>query len=158
MMAFEKTPAGTRGQRMPGVGSPVAKWLNKQMIRRQRRKTSGGAVPGQSTVVLTTTGAKTGQPRETLLGSFPDGDNAWLIVASFGGNAKNPAWYHNLAAHPDQAQIEIGGRKVKVTASQLSGAERTDAWQRIVAASPRYAGYATKTDREIPIIRLTAAA
>jgi deazaflavin-dependent oxidoreductase (nitroreductase family) len=158
MMAFEKTPAGTRGQRMPGVGSPVAKWLNKQMIRRQRRKSSGGAVPGQSTVVLTTTGAKTGQPRETLLGSFPDGDDAWLIVASFGGNAKNPAWYHNLAAHPDQAQIEIGGRKVKVTASQLSGAERTDAWQRIVAASPRYAGYATKTDREIPLIRLTAAA
>ena len=101
-MAFEKTPAGTRGQRMPGVGSPVAKWLNKQMIKRQRRKSSGGGVPGQNTLVLTTTGAKTGQPRETLLGSFPDGDDAWLIVASFGGNAKNPAWYHNLAAHPDQ--------------------------------------------------------
>ena len=154
-MAFEKTPAGTRGQRMPGAGSPVAKWLNNQMIKRNRRKGSGGQ--GQNTLVLTTTGAKTGQPRETLLGSFPDGDDAWLIVASFGGNAKNPAWYHNLAAHPDQAQIEIGGRKVKVTASQLSGAERTDAWQRIVAASPRYGGYATKTDREIPIIRLTAA-
>jgi len=157
-MAFEKTPSGTHGQRMPGVGSPVAKWLNKQMIKRQRRKTSGGAVPGQNTLVLTTTGAKTGQPRETLLGSFPDGDNAWLIVASFGGNAKNPAWYYNLAAHPDQAQIEIGGRKVKVTAGQLTGEERADAWQRIVTASPRYAGYATKTDREIPIIRLTAAA
>ena len=157
-MAFEKTPSGTHGQRMPGVGSPVAKWLNKQMIRRQRRKTSGGAVPGQNTVVLTTTGAKTGQPRETLLGSFPDGDNAWLIVASFGGNAKNPAWYHNLAAHPDQVEIEVRGRKVKVTPVQLAGAEREDAWQRIVTASPRYAGYATKTDREIPIIRLTAAA
>jgi deazaflavin-dependent oxidoreductase (nitroreductase family) len=157
-MAFEKTPSGTHGQRMPGAGSPVAKWLNKQMIKRQRRKSSGGAVPGQSTLVLTTTGAKTGQPRETLLGSFPDGDNAWLIVASFGGNAKNPAWYHNLAAHPDQAQIEVGGRKVKVTAAQLTGEERADAWQRIVTASPRYAGYATKTDREIPVIRLTAAA
>jgi deazaflavin-dependent oxidoreductase (nitroreductase family) len=157
-MAFEKTPSGTRGQRMPGVGSPVVKWLNKQMIRRQRRKGSGSGAADQNTVVLTTTGAKTGQPRETLLGSFPDGDNAWLIVASFGGNAKNPAWYHNLAAHPDQVQIEVGGRKVKVTAGQLSGAERADAWQRIVTASPRYAGYATKTDREIPVIRLTAAA
>ena len=157
-MSFEKTPSGTHGQRMPGVGSPVAKWLNKQMIKRHRRKSSGGAVPGQSTLVLTTTGAKTGQPRETLLGSFPDGDNAWLIVASFGGNAKNPAWYHNLAAHPEQAQIEVGGRKVKVTAAQLTGEERADAWQRIVTGSPRYAGYATKTDREIPVIRLTAAA
>ena len=154
-MAFEKTPSGTRGQRMPGVGSPVVKWLNKQMIKRQRRKSSGGAVPGQNMLVLTTTGAKTGQPRETLLGSFPDGDNAWLIVASFGGNAKNPAWYHNLAAHPDQVQIEVGGRKVKVTPVQLSGAERDAAWQRITKAQPRYAGYETKTDREIPVIRLT---
>ena len=41
-MTFEKTPSGTHGQRMPGVGSPVAKWLNKQMIKRQRRKSSGG--------------------------------------------------------------------------------------------------------------------
>ena len=138
-MAFEKTPSGTRGQRMPGVGSPVAKWLNKQLIRRNRRKGSGGGVPGQNTLVLTTTGAKTGQPRETLLGSFPDGDDAWLIVASFGGNAKNPAWYHNLAAHPDQVQIEIGGRKVKVTAAQLSGADRAAAWQRITADNNRYA-------------------
>ena len=112
---------------------------------------------GMNTLVLITTGAKTGQRRETLLGSFPDGDDAWLIVASFGGNAKNPAWYHNLAAHPDQVEIEVGGRKVKVTPAQLSGAERADAWQRIVAASPRYTGYETKTDREIPVIRLTAA-
>src|SRR6516162_7479767 len=150
-MSFEKTPAGTRGTSMPGVGSPVAKWMGNQMIKRARRKGS------THTLVLTTTGAKTGQRRETLLGSFPDGDNAWLIVASFGGNAKNPAWYHNLAAHPDQVEVEVSGRKVKVTPAQLAGAEREAAWQRITTANNRYAGYATKTDREIPIIRLTAA-
>jgi hypothetical protein len=55
-------------------------------------------------------------------------------------------------------QIEIGGRKVKVTAAQLSGADRAAAWQRITADNNRYAGYATKTDREIPVIRLMAAA
>ncbi len=55
---------------------------------------------GMNVLVLTTVGAKTGQLGQTPLGSFPDGDDAWLIVASFGGNAKNPAWYHNLAAHP----------------------------------------------------------
>lgn len=156
-MAFEKTPAGTRGKSMPGVNSPVSKWVNNLMVRRARKK-PGGRSMGMNTLVLTTTGAKTGQRRETLLGSFPDGDDAWLIVASFGGNAKNPAWYHNLAAHPDQVEIEVGGRKVKVTPAQLSGAERAATWQRIVAASPRYAGYETKTDREIPVIRLTAAA
>lgn len=155
-MAFEKTPAGTWGKSMPGVNSPVSKWVNNLMVRRARGK-SGGRFMGMNTLVLTTTGAKTGQRRETLLGSFPDGDDAWLIVASFGGNAKNPAWYHNLAAHPDQVEITVGGRTVKVTPVQLAGAEREDAWRRITAANNRYAGYATKTDRQIPVIRLTAA-
>jgi deazaflavin-dependent oxidoreductase (nitroreductase family) len=141
-MAFQKTPAGTRGKSTPGVNSPVFKWINNLMIRRARKSTSGRSM-GMNTLVLTTTGAKTGQRRETLLGWFPDGDDAWLIVASFGGNAKNPAWYHNIAAHPDQVEIAVGGRKVKA------------AWERITAAQSRYAGYATKTDRDIPIIRLT---
>jgi deazaflavin-dependent oxidoreductase (nitroreductase family) len=154
-MAFEKTPAGTRGKSMPGVNSPVSRWVNNMALRRGRGK---GRMMGMDVLVLHTVGAKSGQPRQTLLGWFPDGQNAWLIVASFGGNAKNPAWYHNLAAHPDQVEIETGGRKVKVTPVQLSGAERAAAWQRITAANNRYAGYATETDREIPVIRLTAAA
>jgi deazaflavin-dependent oxidoreductase (nitroreductase family) len=107
-------------------------------------------------LVLTTVGAKTGQRRQTLLGTFADGDGAWLIVASAGGATKNPAWYHNLAAHPDQAQIEVGGKTVNVTAAQLAGQERDAAWQRITAAQPRYAGYEKKTDRVMPVIRLTA--
>jgi deazaflavin-dependent oxidoreductase (nitroreductase family) len=154
-MSFEKTPAGTRGKSMPGVNSPVSKWINNQMVRRARHKQDGKFM-GMNVLVLTTVGAKTGQRRETLLGSFPDGDNAWLVVASFGGNAKNPAWYHNLAAHPDQAEVDVKGKKVKVTAAPLTGADRDAAWQRIVAAQPRYGGYETKTDREIPVIRLTA--
>jgi deazaflavin-dependent oxidoreductase (nitroreductase family) len=122
-----------------------------------RAKLSGGRMMGMDILVLTTTGAKSGQQRETVLGYFPDGDagDRWLIVASAGGNVSNPAWYHNLAAHPDQVQVEVGGRKVAVTAAQLSGDERAAAWQRITAANARYAGYATKTDRQIPIIRLT---
>ena len=140
---------------MPGAGSQVAKWINNQMIRRGRRT---GRAAGMNVLVLTTTGAKTGQRRETLLGYVPDGDNAWLVTASFSGSAKNPAWYHNLAAHPDQVEITVRGRKVKVTPVQLSGAERAAAWQRITTDVPRYAGYATKTDREIPIIRLTTGA
>lgn len=154
-MSFEKTAGGTRGTRMASAGGPVARWIGNRMIRRARRK--GGTFMGMNVLVLTTVGAKTGQRRETLLGSFPDGDEAWLVVASFGGSAKNPAWYHNLAAHPDQAEVEVDGRRVDVTATQLSGADREAAWERIVAAAPRYAGYATKTDRVIPVIRLTVA-
>ena len=154
-MAFEKTKSGTRGSRMGSFGGPVARWGNNLMVRRHRSK--GGQFQGMDVLILGTVGAKTGQRRETLLGSFADGDNAWLIVASFGGNAKNPAWYHNLAAHPDQVEIEVGGRKFKVTATQLTGAEREAAWQRVVAVLPRYAGYVKKTDRVIPVIRLVAA-
>jgi len=153
-MAFQKTPAGTRGKSMPGVNSPFSKWINNMVLRRGRSK---GRMMGMDVLVLHTTGAKTGQPRQTLLSWLPDGDNAWLVCASFGGNAKNPAWYHNIAAHPDQVEIEVGGRQVAVTPSQLTGAERDAAWQRITTKVPRFKGYETKTDRQLPIIRLTAA-
>jgi deazaflavin-dependent oxidoreductase (nitroreductase family) len=156
-MTFEKTPAGTRGKTMPGVNSPISKWVNNLMVRVARGR-SNGRFMGMDTLVLTTTGAKSGQRRETLLASFPDGDNAWLICAAFGGNAKNPAWYHNIAAHPDQVEIQVRGRKAKVTPSQLTGEERAAAWQRITTDLPRFNGYASNTDRELPVIRLTAAA
>jgi deazaflavin-dependent oxidoreductase (nitroreductase family) len=156
-MAFEKTARGTYGTSMPSFTVPVMKFMNNQMIKRARRSgASGGKTMGMDALVLTTVGAKTGQKRQTLLGSFPDGDGAWLVVASAGGALANPAWYHNLAAHPDEAQVEVGGRTVNVTAAQLLGPERDAAWQRITAAQPRYLGYEKKTDRVIPVIRLRA--
>ena len=101
---------------------------------------------------LTTIGSKTGQRRETPVAWFPDGDNARLIVASAAGAARNPAWYHNLAAHPDQVRIELPQRKVRVTPEQLEGARREACWKRIVQAQPRYARYQEKTDRLLPVI------
>ena len=155
-MAFEKTPGGTRGTNMPPFLTPVMKLVNNQMIKRFRRPGAGGGkAAGMDGLVLTTVGAKTGKRRQTLLGTFPDGYDNWLIVASAGGAAKNPAWYFNLAARPDQVQIEVGGKSLNVTATQLTGQERDAAWQRITAAQPRYAGYEKKTDRVIPVIRLT---
>ena len=153
-MAFEKTPRGTHGTNVPSFVTPVMKFMNNQMIKRFRRSEASGKTMGM--LVLTTVGAKSGQRRQSLLGSFPDGDRAWLVVASAGGATANPAWYHNLAAHPGEAQVEVGGKTLNVTATQLSGEERDAAWQRVVAAQPRYAGYEKKTDRLIPVIRLTA--
>ncbi|MET7996705.1 nitroreductase/quinone reductase family protein [Amycolatopsis sp. NPDC005232] len=85
---------------------------------------------------------------------FPDGDN-WLVVASLGGAATNPAWYHNLAAHPDQVAVEVDGRHYRVVPEQLEGGEREVAWRRIVESPRRYADYQEKTDRALPVIRLT---
>jgi deazaflavin-dependent oxidoreductase (nitroreductase family) len=106
---------------------------------------------------LTTVGAKTGQKRQSAVARFPDGEDAWLVVASAGGSAHHPAWYHNIAAHPDQVWIEFGGHQLRVTPEQLDGDARAQAWQRITQVQPRYAGYERKTDRAIPVIRLSRA-
>jgi deazaflavin-dependent oxidoreductase (nitroreductase family) len=86
----------------------------------------------------------------------PGPEDSWLIVASAAGAARNPAWYYNLAAHPDRVWIELPGGRVAVTAEQLGGVERDQAWRQITAAVPRFAAYQQATDRELPIIRLVA--
>ena len=64
--------------------------------------------------------------------------------------------YDNIAAHPDEVQIEVDGRTIPVTAEQLHGPERDEAWQHITSAAPRFAQYEQKTDRIMPVIRLVS--
>jgi deazaflavin-dependent oxidoreductase (nitroreductase family) len=144
------TRNGTRGARQPG--GRLMLWLNKLAMNRIRRK--GGKVMGMNALVLTTVGAKSGVVRQSPVGWFAGKDGSWLIVASAAGAPRNPAWYYNLAAHPDDVQVEVAGRKVAVVAVQLGGAEREQAWRQITAAAPRFAEYQEKTDRQLPIIRL----
>lgn len=138
---------------MPRLPGPLARLMNNTIFRifRTRR------LMGFRVLMLTTTGARTGQQRRTVLGYFEDPQDAEavIIVASAAGSARHPDWYFNLAKHPDQVWVEIGDRKVRVRSELLSGTERTAAWQRIVAEAPSYASYPTRTDREIPLVRLT---
>jgi deazaflavin-dependent oxidoreductase (nitroreductase family) len=155
MTSFQKTPGGTRGRRSApsnGVTRAIAGLVNRWHRR------SGDRFQGMDLLYLTTVGAKSGEKRQSTVSRFPDGEDAWLVVASAGGAMKNPAWYHNIAAHPDQVWAEVGGRKMRVDPVQLDGQARDEAWQRIIASQPRYAGYETKTDRSIPVIRLSRAA
>ena len=149
-MSFS-TPRGSRGVSQPGIARSFLKLFNKYSTGRIRKTGKFGELPS---LVLTTVGSKSGLERKTPLAYFPD-ENAWLIVASFAGAAKNPSWYYNLAAHPDKVSIEFGGRREAVVAEQLHGTERESAWRRITAASQRFAEYQSKTDRELPVIRLT---
>jgi deazaflavin-dependent oxidoreductase (nitroreductase family) len=128
--------------------------FNGWNMNRIRRK--GGKVMGMDALVLTTVGRKSGVERSSPVAYFPDGNDAWLIVASANGAANNPAWYHNLAAHPDQVRVEMAGRKIAVSAEQLYGQAREQAWRRIKDDLPRFAKYEQKTDRELPVIRLQA--
>jgi deazaflavin-dependent oxidoreductase (nitroreductase family) len=106
-------------------------------------------------VLLTTKGARSGQERTVTINAFADGDDAWLIVASKGGSATHPAWFRNMVQHPDEIWLEVGSRKMKVRGDSLTGRERDEALARIVKDLKQYAGYEKKTDRQIPIIRLT---
>ncbi|HET7016159.1 MAG TPA: nitroreductase/quinone reductase family protein [Streptosporangiaceae bacterium] len=152
-MAFD-TPDGTRGARQPRAGM-LMRQINKTMASRIRRT---GKTMGFNALVLTTIGAKTGTERTTPVGWFPGPDDSWLIVASAAGAARNPAWYYNIAAHPDKVTIEVDGRTIPVTARQLHDADRDQAWQQITTAVPRFGQYQGKTDREIPVICLEARA
>jgi deazaflavin-dependent oxidoreductase (nitroreductase family) len=150
-MAFD-TRAGTRGARQPRAGL-MMRWMNGMAASRIRRT---GKMMGLSALILTTVGARSGTERSNPVGWFPGNDGSWLIVASAAGAARNPAWYHNIAAHPAQVKIELNGRTIPVTAEQLHETERDEAWRQITAAAPRFAGYQRKTDRELPVIRLTS--
>src|SRR5215467_2843413 len=141
-MGFDP-PAGTRGGRQPRAGL-MLRLINKNAASRFRR---AGKMLGFDGLILTTVGARSGAER-----TGPDG--SWLIVAAANGGARNPAWYHNIAAHPDNVQIEVDGRRIGVTAEQLHGADRAQAWQQIAATTPRFAQYQDKTERELPVIRL----
>jgi deazaflavin-dependent oxidoreductase (nitroreductase family) len=111
---------------------------------------------GGKVLSLTTIGARSGEPRTSTVAYFKESDTSWLIVASGGGTATHPAWFFNLAAHPDNVEVEIGQTHHTVRAETLQSEERTQAWQRITREMPIFKGYESKTDREIPVIRLTA--
>jgi len=121
LMSFQKPPGGTRGARIP-PSNAVTRALNRVAMSWHRR--SGDKFQGQDLLYLTTVGAKTGQKRQTAVARFPDGEDAWLVVASAGGSAHHPAWYHNIAAHPDQVWIEFGGRQLRVTPCSSTGRTR----------------------------------
>jgi deazaflavin-dependent oxidoreductase (nitroreductase family) len=114
-----------------------------------------GGRSGKTALLLTTVGARSGEPRVASLRRFDEGDGRWLVVGSKGGAAQHPAWVHNLAKNPDRVWVEVGRERFKVTPQLVLGDERAVAWDRIVKEAPQFAGYLDKTDREIPVVRLT---
>jgi F420H(2)-dependent quinone reductase len=109
---------------------------------------------GAPACILHTTGAKSGRPRETPLLYLDVGDGRFALVGSNGGDDRDPAWVHNLRAHP-QVDVEVEGQRRTMTAVVADDATRDELWPRLVAIYKQYANYQTKTDRKIPVIVLT---
>lgn len=129
--------------------------LGSRIVLRQFRRNGGAKTQGGvDALVLETVGARSGETRRAVLGYLQESPKSWLVIASAIGAARHPAWLHNLAEHPE-ATIQFGdGRRFDVRAETLEGGERTEAWDRIAVDAPEYVKYGSKTDREIPIVRL----
>jgi deazaflavin-dependent oxidoreductase (nitroreductase family) len=112
----------------------------------------GGQFAGGDLLLLTTTGAKSGQPRLAPL-AYLSIDGKIIIIGSFAGADIDPAWVHNLRATP-RAHIEVGSESVDVIARELSPVEREEIFPKVLAAAPGFGDYQAKTSRVIPLFEL----
>ncbi len=126
--------------------------FNEKVIAEFRA--NGGKVgppfEGAPLILLTTTGAKSGQPRIAPLVYTTDGDRM-VVLASKAGAPTNPDWYHNLVANPT-ATVETGSETFSVRASVAEGAERQRLYDQQAAQMPGFAEYQRKTTRQIPVV------
>lgn len=153
-MSVKVPPKGTRGVPFPRLPGWAATRLSRSMTRQFRKRGGGQTSGGLHALLLETVGARSGELRHAMLGYIEEGPGSWLVIASLGGAARHPAWLHNLARNPE-ATIEFGdGRRVSVRAETLEGPQLDEAWARIGAEAPEYPKYRSKTDREIPVVRL----
>jgi deazaflavin-dependent oxidoreductase (nitroreductase family) len=131
--------------------------FNKNLVDEFRA--NAGKVTGQfanaDLLLLTTTGAKSGERRVSPLAYFRV-DGKLIIIGSFAGAPVNPAWVHNLRANP-QARVEIGTDAFDVTARELPAAEREELFPKVTALAPGFAEYQSKTSRVIPLFELQPA-
>jgi deazaflavin-dependent oxidoreductase (nitroreductase family) len=128
--------------------------FNKSIIDEFRANDGkvSGQFSGADLLLLTTTGAKSGQPRVSPLAYFRI-DGKLIIIGSFAGAPVNPAWVHNLRANPG-AHVEVGTDSFDVTARELPAAQRDELFDKVAAAAPGFAEYQSKTSRVIPLFEL----
>ena len=128
---------------------------NKRIVEEFRSNAGrvGGYFSGAPMLLLHHVGARTGRERVNPLVYLRDGDDM-VVAATKGGAPENPDWYHNLKAHP-RVLVEVGTESFPVDAVEVTGRERDELYRRLAQMRPAFAGYETRTDRVIPMFRLT---
>jgi deazaflavin-dependent oxidoreductase (nitroreductase family) len=148
------------------AATPLGAWLFLNVLTHVDRlliRATGGRVSSAigtgfhpHVVLLTTTGARTGQPRVAPLLAFRSGSRL-VLIASRAGHPRHPAWYRNLQAHP-RATVAEQGQTGLYVAREAEGAERAALWGDAVAFYPGYADYQARARRPIPVMVLEPAA
>jgi deazaflavin-dependent oxidoreductase (nitroreductase family) len=122
-------------------------------MRANGGKVTSGPMAGHPLLVMTSTGAVSGEPRRAIV-TFSRDAGDYVIAGSASGAPTDPAWLHNVQANPDVA-VEAEGRTFDATASVVEGPERDRLWDQHVAALPHFAAYPEQSGRVIPVVRLT---
>lgn len=113
----------------------------------------GNTIANMPVVKVTTIGRTSGEPRTVMLTAPIREDDRYVLVASKGGDDRDPDWYRNLVANPEITLEPVGGDgPITLTARTASGDEKAELWPRIVAAYEGYAEYEDKTERDIPVV------
>jgi deazaflavin-dependent oxidoreductase (nitroreductase family) len=112
-----------------------------------------GPMAGRPLLVLTTKGAKSGEPREAVL-TFTRDDDRYVVAASAAGSPTDPSWFHNVEANP-AVQVEAKGETFNATATVAHGSEHDRLWDQHVKERPEFADYPETSGRTIPVITLT---
>jgi deazaflavin-dependent oxidoreductase (nitroreductase family) len=128
--------------------------INAEVIEEYRANGGvvGGMFAGESLILLHHIGAKSGVERVSPLAYFAK-DDRMFVIASKAGLAENPAWYHNLLAHPD-VTVELGTETFPARATVIEGAERDEIYAKNAAVRPQFTEYQANVDRIIPVVEL----
>ena len=137
-----------RKDALVGAAASLHRWLYRRSGGRV-----GGRVARSPVLLLTTTGRRTGRARTTPLLYLEDGDRL-VVVASYGGDDRAPAWYRNLAADRE-VTVEVGRSRRRMQAADAVGEERAQLWERLTQMYPPYDDYQARTSRRIPVVILT---
>lgn len=132
---------------------PQIVWTDRRLQRLTGGRVTILDIAGLPNLVLTVVGRKSGIPRSTPLLCVPDGDT-WLIAGSYFGGPDMPVWVGNIRA-AGRAEITVDRATVPVTSEELTDDARAEAWQVMLRTWPNFAKYEERTDRLIPVFRLT---
>ena len=160
-MRYREAPPIQRLLRWSAATTPVS-WVYVRVLHHldrlssrltRGRRTFSSWLSGLPVVMLTTTGARTGQQRTSPVIAVPDGDDL-VVIASNWGQRQHPAWYHNLCTHPE-ATVTVGGVARRVRAHEATGEERDRLWQQDLDVYPGRIAYERRAaNRPIPVVVL----
>jgi deazaflavin-dependent oxidoreductase (nitroreductase family) len=137
-------------QSLADIGLKAMSQAHRAIVRLSGGRVLGTAF-GMPAVELHTVGRKSGRPRSTMLTApVIDGDRV-VLVASKGGDDRDPDWFRNLVAHPE-IELTMAGQRRPMLARRASAAEKAELWPRVVAAYKGYGGYQRRTERDIPLV------